>query len=318
MFTIGKWKLTAILLALAAAFAMACGSGGGGAPTATPAPGSSPTPHATFPLTLSEADGQKLTLASAPQRIVSLSANATDIICSIGAGAQLVAVEKYANCPSGSQTKPTLDAYQPNVEAIVAYHPDLVYVSSDTASIVAALRNAGTPVLYLALPVSLSATLDQIRLFGDITGHAGEAASLASGLQQRIDGVKKIVSDVTLGPKVYHELDSTYYSAAPNSFVGDFYTILKAQNIAAGAADAYPQLSSEVIVQRNPDVIVLADEEAGVTAASVAARPGWSAITAVKNHRICVINSSLVSEPGPRIADALETLGKCIYPDRFK
>jgi iron complex transport system substrate-binding protein len=316
---IGRLQAIIILLCVAPVWAVGCGGAAGGATTATrPAAAVTDAPQSSFPMTLDESDGQKLTLTQAPQRIVSLSANATDIICAIGGADQLVAVEHYANCPANSQAKPELDAFQPSLEAIVAYQPDLVYVSTDTGSIVEALRGANVPVLYVALPTTLGGTLDQIQLFGQATGHAPEAASVAHGLQERIDGVKRAIDDVTAGPKIYHELDNTYFSAAPSSFVGDFYNILKAQNIAAGATEDYPQLSAEVIVQRNPDVIVLADEDAGESAATVAARPGWAAINAVKNGRVCTIDPNIVSQPSTKIADGLETLAKCLYPDRFK
>jgi iron complex transport system substrate-binding protein len=317
---IGRLKSMAMVLCIAAAWAAACGGGSSASSTtATPSTLASTTvPQDSFPLTLDESDGQKVTLARSPHRIVSLSANATDIICAIGGGDELVAVEKYANCPENSQAKPELDAFQPSLEAIVAYQPDLVYVSTDTGSIVEALRGANVPVLYLALPTTLAGTLAQIQLFGQATGHAAEAASVVHGLQERIDGVKRAIDDVTAGPKIYHELDNTYFSAAPSSFVGDFYNVLKAQNIAAGATEDYPQLSAEVIVQRNPDVIILADEDAGETPATVSARPGWDAINAVKNGRICTINPDIVSQPSTKIADGLETLAKCLYPERFK
>lgn len=306
-------RLAIVLAAAVGILAVACGGGGKASSTGT----ASPTAQATFPLTIDESDGQKLTLAQRPRRIVSLSAHATDIMCAIGAGDQLVAVEKYANCPSNGQPKPELDAFQPNLEAIAAYQPDLVYVSDNSGNIVDALRRTGTNVLYLTLPTSLNGVLDRIALFGRVTGNEDRAASVADGLRTRIDAVKQKLSDVTAGPKVYHELDNTYYTAAPSSFVGDFYTTLKAQNIAAGATEDYPQLSAEVIVQRDPEVIVLADEAAGVTPDSVAARPGWSTINAVKEGRICTIDPSLVSQPGTKIADALEALATCLYPDRF-
>lgn len=283
----------------------------------TTAASSTAVVQADFPLTIDESDGEKLTLSAVPQRIVSLSAHATDIMCAIGAGSQLVAVEKYANCEDGGGAKPELDSFEPNVEAIVAFRPDLVYVSADTSSVVEALRSAGMPVMYVTLPVSLEQVIEQIDLFGRVTGNPDKAKSVADSLQKRIDDVESALADTTAGPRVYHELDTTFFSAGPASFVGDFYKVLKAQNIAAGATDEYPQLSSEAIVQSDPEVMVLADEEAGVTADSVSARPGWGAISAVKNHRICTIDASLVSQPGTKIADALETLAKCLYPDRF-
>ncbi len=261
--------------------------------------------------------GGQLTLDATPQRIVSLSPAATEIFCAIGAGDQLIAVDTYANCPEGSSAKPELDSFQPNVEAIAGYKPDLVFTAYDPSGLVDALKRLDIPVLYLPLPTTVAGVVDQIGLFGRITGHSDEAGQLQMSMLQGIQDLASKITDVGQGPRVYHELDNTYYTAAPQSFIGDLYHLLKAQNIAAGADQEYPQLSAEVILQRNPQVIVLADEDAGVDAASVKARAGWDVIDAVQNDRICTIDPDLVSQPGPHIVQALQALAKCLYPDRF-
>ncbi len=311
-----KPALAALALMVAVA-AWACGNGEEAAPQPQTTPTATASAEASFPVTVTQSDGETLTIESPPQRIVSLSAHATDILCAIGAGDQLVAVERYANCPEGSDAKPALDAYQPSVEAIAGYDPDLVYIFSDINGVVGALRNLGIPVLYLELPESVEGVLEQIGLFGRITGHTQEAEALVAEMRRRLDAIEEKLADVDQGPRIFHELDPTYFTAAPQSFIGDMYRILKAQNIAEGATEPYPQLSAEVIVERDPEVIVLADEPAGVTAEAVKGRPGWSEISAVKNGRICVVDPSLVSQPGPDVVDAIETLATCLYPDRF-
>ncbi len=303
--------LLCFLFAFAASFALACGGGSG---KQAPTGGSA----AQFPLTIRQSDGQTLTIAQAPQRIVSLDAHATEIFCAVGAGAQIVAVDMYANCPLGSAAKPKLDAFMPSLEAIAGYRPDLVYVSSNSGDVVAGLRRLNIPVLYVQLPKDLDGVLEQIERLGGVAGRSVEAKKLTDTIRARMQATREKLATVATGPRVFHELTDDYYSAAPTSFVGDFYTFLKAQNIASGAGTDYPQLSAEVIVQRNPEVIVLADEAAGITAAAVKARPGWANVDAVKNGRICVVDPDVVSRPGPRIVDALDTLAKCIYPDRFK
>ena len=76
-------------------------------------------------------------------------------------------------------------------------------------------------------------------------------------------------------------------------------------------------MTQEAIVGANPDVIVLADEEFGVTVESVEARPGWDAIAAVQDARIYSVDPDIISRPGPRIVDALEQLAADIYPEQF-
>jgi iron complex transport system substrate-binding protein len=122
----------------------------------------------------------------------------------------------------------------------------------------------------------------------------------------------------TRGPSVYHELDSTFYSVADDTFIGNLYRTLKARNIAGdGGGIAYPQLTQEAIIAASPDIIVLADEAFGVTEESVRARPGWDAIKAVQDGRIYGVDPDIISRPGPRIVDALEALAADFYPEVF-
>ncbi|MSQ61448.1 MAG: ABC transporter substrate-binding protein [Dehalococcoidia bacterium] len=309
--------MAALFLLLAVALAAACGDGGGGGGGGGISATASPAVSA-FPVTVSNSDGTKTTLSSAPQRIISLSPAATETFCALGLGDQLVAVEKYENCPHGSKAKPEVDAFKPNLEGIVSYRPDLVFVSSDSGGSVDGLRRANIPVVYLKVPTTLDGVLQQITLFGQFTGQQRQGDELTRTIRGQLDEVKRRIADVGAGPRVYHELTATFYSAAPSSFVGDFYTQLKAKNIAEGANTEYPQLTAEVIIQRDPEVIVLSGEEGGRTVESVKTRAGWGQVSAVKNNRVCHADPDLTSRPGPRIANAMTELGRCLYPERFR
>ena len=294
-------------------------------PTPTPTPTATATVSATaetsvFPLTVEMTDGETLTLEAPPERIVSLSAYATDVLCAIGAGDQVVAVEQFANCPAGGEDKPALDAFVPNVEAIAGYKPDLVYVSDDIDGLVAALRRLKIPVVYLAIPNAIDDVLARIDLFGQVTGHEEEATALRTSIEERISTVEakvKAIAAAEKPPRIYHELDPSFFTVGPGSFIDELYSRLGAENIAADVDSPYPQLTAEAIVAADPQVIILADEPSGVTPAAVAERPGWDKISAVVDGRVCVVDPSLLSQPGPRIADALEALAKCVYPDQF-
>jgi iron complex transport system substrate-binding protein len=173
-------------------------------------------------------------------------------------------------------------------------------------------------VLFLSSPTSVNGVLDQILLLGKATGRNDEASALLRELVSRINAVKSKVAGVSQGPRVYHELDPLLFTVTPGDFVGDIYTALKAQNIAAGAAPALPQLSAEAVIQSNPQVVVLADEPPVITVESVKERPGWDQIDAVKNGRVHVVDPDVFNRPGPRIVDAMEALAKLLYPETFR
>ena len=310
-----RFPLLGILLTLFIALTLAltaCGE------EERPAVGPEPTAAATdFPVTVTRSDGHELTIAEAPQRIASLSPAATEVLYAVGAGPQIVATDLQSDYPAEAGSTTKLDAFQPNLEAIAGVEADLIIIASNQDDIVQALDRLGETVLFLEVPETIDGVMEQVRLLARASGHAEEGERLAQEMKERIEAVTGRLADVEEGPRVYHELDNTFFTVAPNSFVGDFYSLLKAHNIAEGAPTAYPQLSQEEILDRDPEVIILADADAGESAQTVKARPGWGVISAVKNDRIYVVDPDIVSRPGPRVADALEQLARVLYPEKF-
>jgi iron complex transport system substrate-binding protein len=124
-------------------------------------------------------------------------------------------------------------------------------------------------------------------------------------------------------PKVFYELDATDpakpWTAGPGTFIDLLIGLAGGQNIGASLSGDWAQISQEALIVQNPDIILLGDAlYGGITPESVAARPGWSGISAVSAKRVLTINDDLVSRPGPRMIDGLEALAKSIHPELFK
>lgn len=321
---IRRLGLFALLAALA--LAAACGEDESATPAGTPGD-ASPTAAGTpvgrsFPLEIERSDGNTLTLDEPAMAIVSLSPGATETLYAIGAEDALVAVDMQADYPPEALTLATrVDAFEPNVEAIAALEPDLVIVASDTGGIVGALDRLEIPVLFHDINtdvLTIDDVFEEIEMLGAVTGHDAEASAVVASLRARVSAVEDSLADLPGAETVtvFHELDSELYSAAENTFIGSLYVTLGAENIAGdGGGTPYPQLTNEAVIAADPDVIVLADEEFGVTIDSVKARPGWSAISAVRDNRIVGIDPDIISRPGPRIVDALEQLARALYPE---
>jgi iron complex transport system substrate-binding protein len=296
------WRLWLTTCALAVA---ACG--------AASSTGSSATPSGQFPVTINEASGVTVTIAKQPHRIVSLSPTATEMLYAIGAGAQVVAVDEQSNYPATAPiTK--LSGFTPNIEAIAAYTPDFVVASDDTGGLVHGLGALNIPTLIQAAAKNLDDAYAQIHQLGVATGHATEADALEKTMRSDVAGIVASVPRPAKALTVYHELDDTYYSATSNTFIGQAYALLGLKNIADGAtatAPDYPQLSAEYIVHSNPDLIVLADTKCcHQDLHTVAARPGWSSIAAVKSGQVIGVDDDVASRWGPRVVDLLRTIAQ--------
>jgi iron complex transport system substrate-binding protein len=273
--------------------------------------------EAGFPVTVTRSDNVELTIEEQPQRIVSLSPGATEIFFEIGAADQLAAVDMFADYPPETDDYPRVDAFQPDPEAIIDHDPDLVFIVYDADGIVDVLDDLDVPVLYLEAPGSLGELLDHVRLMGEVTGNEEQASAVAGSLAERVELVAGQVSEVENRPVIYHELDDSYFTVGPDSFVGDLYNVLGAENIADGAMGEYPQLSEEIILEEDPDVIILPGYGDDGAVDAVRERSGWEVISAVENDRIYEIDGDIVSRPGPRIVDALEQLAEMLYPEEF-
>jgi iron complex transport system substrate-binding protein len=274
-----------------------------------------------FPLTLTGSDGRAITLTGPAQRIVSFSPAHTEILFAIGAGGRVVGVDDFADYPPQVKELPRVGYSTINVEKVVGLQPDFVFAATRQRRFVPELEQAGLTVLYREEPATVEGIFEHIRVLGQVTGNEAQAEELIAQMRRRIEAIQAKLAPVQQGPRVFYELTPELYTAGPKSFIGDVFRMLKAQNIAEGIDQPFPQLSQETLIARDPQVIVLADAATyGLGKESpdtVKARPGWSTISAVKEGRIIEIDSSLVSRPGPRIVDGLETLAKALYPERF-
>jgi cobalamin transport system substrate-binding protein len=251
--------------------------------------------------------------AATPHRIISLSPTATESLFAIGAGKQVVAVDDQSDYPKRAPHT-TLSGFTPNVEAIAAYHPDLVVVQYDSGGVVEALHKLSIRVLVQPSAKNLAAAYAQIQQLGNVTAHRRAAAALVARMKKAI--AKAIHSAPHRRLTVYHELSPDYYSATSKTFIGGIYKLFGLRNI-ADAADSsgsgYPQLSAEYILGANPSLIVLADTRCcGQTVASVSARPGWSNVAAVRTRSVVAIDDSVASRWGPRVVQFVQAVANVL------
>lgn len=304
-----------VAVAALAALSAACSSSSAGPASGHPV---SASRQGGFPVTVRTAAGTTR-LAARPHAIVSLSATATEMLYAIGAGSQVKAVDSTSDYPKQAPiTK--LSAYTPNAEAIAAYHPDLVIISNNMDGITAKLTALSIPVLDLPAASDLADVYAEFTELGQATGHVGQAIAEENTIKTQISTIRASVPAHS-GPVTYfYELSANpYYSVTSTTFVGSLLSLLGMKSIAdsakgAAAAGGYPSLSPEFILKANPDFIILADTGTGggQTAATVSARPGWSVLSAVKDHHVIALNTDIASRWGPRVVNLLASVAAAL------
>ena len=280
-------------------------------PTEEPTPESAPTEAA--PPTEEPTPEPAPTKAppERPQRIVSLSPTATEILFAIGAGDQVIAVDEYSYYPPEAPVT-DLSGWDPNVEAVLSYEPDLVVISNDSNDLVAGMEAVGIEVLLNPAPADFEGGYASIADIGMTVGRVDEAAALVADLRAEIDAALAEAPNVPI--RIYHELGETHFSASSNSFIGAVYAAMGTVNIADEAdVDGYgfPQLTEEYIVEADPELIVITDL-VGYTAEDVAARPGWGEVSAVRYGNIVVVNADIASRWGPRLPQFIAAVAEAL------
>ena len=239
-----------------------------------------------------------------PHRIVSLSPTATEMLFAIGAGSQVVAVDDDSDYPP-TAPRTSLSGLEPNIEAIARYRPDLVVVTYDPEGFVHSLGALGVRVLLEPAAANLAGTYHQIESLGEVTGHKVAAVALVRRMRAEIATAVAEVPRFTSPPTYYFELEPDFYSVTSSTFVGQLLSAFGLRDIAdtaKGASSGYPQLSDEYIVKADPEIIFLADTVCcGQSARSVAARPAWRGIAAVRDGDVVPLNDDVASRWGPRV-----------------
>jgi len=264
---------------------------------------------ASHAVTLTDDRGARISLATPPQRIVSLLPSLTETVCALGACERLVAVDTHSNWPPAVRALPHVGGMDDTqLESILALRPDLVLAATSTRA-VARLESLGLKVLTLE-PRTLE---DFRRVVGQLDRALGTSAgpTLLQGVDAELAAVATALTSAQRGTRVYFEVSSAPYAASEASFIGQLLARVGAANVVPGALGPFPKLNPEFIVRADPQVVMVSDQTSG----ELSARPGWSGLRALREGRVCRFTpaqSDMLVRPGPRIAEGARLMVACI------
>ncbi len=318
-----KTLILTLLLALAIT-----GCAPASTPAEAPAPVSTEIPTATEApasegITLTDGLNREVTLAAPAQRIVSLAPSLTEVLFAVGAGEQVVGRDEYSDFPEAALNVESIGStYETlNTEAILALEPDLVVAAEiNSPEQIKALEDLDVAVYFFKNPTDFEGMYQHLEITGQLTGHTEEAGALVESLKARVDAVTQKVASLTEKPKVFYEIDASGgvdkpWTSGPGTFMDTLVSMSGGVNIGGVLSDSFAQISLEEIVLQDPDFIILGDTAFGVTIESIAERPGWENLSAVKNGSIFAFEDDFASRPGPRLVDGLEALLAILHPE---
>lgn len=277
-------------------------------------------------ISLTDGLGNTVELDGPAQKIVSLAPSNTEILFAIGAGSQVIGRDALSDYPVEALDVADIGGGfgELAIETIVSLEPDLVLAADITPpEQVEALTEVGLTVFALNNPNDLPGMYENLRMVAQLTGHEEETEAMVADFEARVTAVSEAVAAVEEKPLVFYEIDGTDanapWTSGSGTFVDTLITMSGGDNVGAVLEGAWAQISVEELIAQNPDIIILGDFTwGGVTPEDVAARDSWMDLTAVQDGNIHTFDDNLVSRPGPRLVEGLETMALLLHPELFE
>jgi iron complex transport system substrate-binding protein len=303
---------------LVAALLAGCSPAGGPArpeelPTGSPAAQAIDRDRAGNPITLPESIG----------RVMVFGPSNAEIIVDLGLGDEIVAADTYSETVAGlPEGLPLFDMTAPDIEAIMALTPDVVFV---TGMVQAGgedpykpLSDAGICVIYIPSSESIAGIKEDIAYVAAVMGNAEGGAGLIAGMEADIAAVKAVGDTITEKKKVYFEISAApfMYSFGDGVFLNEIIGIVGAENILA-SQDSWLSVAEESVLAADPDVILTSVNYIDDPVGEIKQRAGWQSITAVANGAVHYIDADASSRPNHNIVRALHEIARAVYPDKY-
>ncbi len=275
-----------------------------------------------FPLTLTDAVGQEITLEEAPKKIISMIPSNTEILFALGLNEEIVGVNEYESYPPEALEKEKIGGMEYNIEKILSLQPDIVFAHESIVGMAESglqqLRDSNVKVYVVQNAEDFNETYATIEQIGRATGKYTEAQKIIENMKAKVQNITDKVGQMETKKTVFVETSDApeIYTPGNNTFMQGILNLVNAENVVEDQ-DGWFQIDPEEIITRNPDVILVAYSYVDGIEQKVKERAGFDTITAVKNDAVVQINEDITSRQGPRLADGLEEVAKAIYPEAF-
>jgi iron complex transport system substrate-binding protein len=281
-------------------------------------------PAAAAPVSAPDSLGRKVVLEAPASRIVSLSPAATEALFAIGAGARVVGDTTFCDYPEEARALPKVGGFVAetvSIERVLGLRPDLVVSGGSLHSgLEASLRRLGLKV-FAYEPADFKGIADAMMALGELAGTPKSAIKAAASLTGAIKRIRDATAPLPTArrPRVlWLVYDDPLMTCGSDSLPHEIVEAAGGRDIFADLRGSWPQVSSEEVIRRAPELILSPDDMGDkVSASRIASKPGWSSIPAVSSGRIMLLPAALVSRPGPRVAAGVMAAARALHPEMF-
>jgi len=263
--------------------------------------------------------GRKLYFAKSPQRVVSLAPSITEILFALGLDEQIVGVTNFCNYPPAAESKPKIGYTHPNLESLLALRPDMVAAPSEflRAEALVKLDELKVPVFILKAK-SLEDVLAHIHLLGRIFQRSSAADAVTGRMREHLARIGRQLEAMPDTRVLYVLSSQPLITVGPDSYIHQMIGLAHGINIAGAASGAYPRLNMEIVLDKDPEVLIFpGGSTETVPESEQQTWSRWTGLSAVQHRRLRVVSADALNRPGPRVVEGLEELARAIHPEAF-
>ena len=254
--------------------------------------------------------------ATPPSRIVSLNPATTEIFFAIGAGRRLIGRTSFDQWPDSAKLVPDLgNGINPNVEAVLGAHPDLVVLYASRDNRAAAKRLIASGVSTVSLKNDhISDFARTTMLLGAIMHDTARAATVRDSVQRTLDRVAVSMRGVSRPTVFWHIWDAPLITIGSGSFMDELVNLAGATNVYRDLNGPSGEITLEDVARRNPDFILAGP----IGAHAIESDPRWKIVRAAREQRIIVVDTNIVARPAVRLGEAAVSLATLLHPGVLK
>ncbi|MBN6884988.1 cobalamin transport system substrate-binding protein [Cytobacillus horneckiae] len=264
--------------------------------------------------------GNEVTFEKVPEKVISLQPSNTEILFSLGSGDKVIGATEYDNYPEEAQSiERVSDSVNINAEQIIDLKPDVVFAYTiGQKEQLKPLEDSGITVFVIESALSFDDVYGDIEQIAAVMGEEEKGDEIIDGIQKQLKEVEEKIASVDEKKKVYFEISPApdIYTTGKNTFQQEVMNKAGVENIFADM-EGWIKLSEEEIIDRNPELITTTVGYVENPVEEILSRKGWNQISAVEAEEVKLLDSDIMSRPGPRIGEAVEILAEAAYPELF-
>jgi iron complex transport system substrate-binding protein len=258
-------------------------------------------------------DGNDIILSSSPEKIVSISPVATEIICGLGASRYLIGIDTNSALLEGAPINAAvLQYYYMSAKEVTDLEPDMIFYSSEYSNVltIIELQKSGYRLVRIPASGTVGTAEANIRFISSLLFREEAGSKMVEEMRYELDKIRQAAQLVGVRKKIYVEYYNEFYACGANTLLDELCDIAGFDNVYSDI-DGYKTVNARSLLQKDPEIILIAGN-AAVSEKKILDRKSIEKVSAVRENKIYACNVSDKTRPTQKIVDLAREIAKLL------